>query len=49
VPRAQRRNPALPLPPADPGPSEEAPWLVPFIIVAVVLGLLAILIISIFG
>ncbi|MEJ7638091.1 MAG: hypothetical protein WKF75_08970, partial [Singulisphaera sp.] len=49
VPRTPRGTPALPLPPPVPTPPEESPWLVPFIIVAVVLGLFSILIISIFG
>ncbi len=47
VPRTTRISPAYPPPSPMPDPPEESPWLVHFIIVAVVLGLFSILIISI--
>lgn len=49
VPRTTRATPALPLPPSVSEASQESSWLVPFIIVAIILGLFSILIISIFG
>jgi len=49
APKTTRVNPALPPPPPVPDSPDESPWLVYFIIVAVILGLFSILIISIFG